>query len=184
MKVTSTAMAGVVLIEPRRFGDARGFFMETYHRQRYLEEVGIDAEMVQDNHSRSKKGTLRGLHYQIEHPQGKLVRVIRGEIFDVAVDLRKKSPTFGRWVSARLSEENGSQLYVAPGMAHGFCVLSEFAEVEYKCTDFYYPEHERAIVWNDPTLAIAWPVEQPLLSEKDGRALAFGDAPYYEQGGA
>lgn len=164
-----TPLAGVVLVEPRVFGDSRGFFMETYRADRF-KEGGIDLPFVQDNHSRSLGNTLRGLHYQIEHPQGKLVRVVAGEVFDVAVDLRKGSPTFARWHGERLSADNRLQMYIPPGFAHGFCVLSEAAEVIYKCTDTYAPQGERAIRWNDPELAIDWPVANPLLSAKDADA--------------
>jgi dTDP-4-dehydrorhamnose 3,5-epimerase len=161
------------------FEDQRGFFLESYHRLRFREE-GLDAEFVQDNHSRSCRGTLRGLHYQIEHPRGKLCRVVRGEVFDVVVDLRRESPTFGRWAGVVLSEANRRQLYVPPGLAHGFCVLSETADFLYKCTDYYYPQHERTILWNDAALAIDWPIHEPLLAEKDRRGLSFADAPCYE----
>lgn len=183
MRVRQTDIPGVLLIEPLVHGDERGFFMETYQKQRYW-DAGVAYEMVQDNHSRSRKGTLRGLHYQVNRPQGKLLRVVAGEIFDVAVDLRRKSPTFGRWTSARLSEGNRYQFFVPPGMAHGFCVLSDFAELEYKCTDVYFPEYERSLAWDDPTLAIGWPVKDPLLSKRDSRGSAFGSDPYYEDMGA
>ena len=166
MKVTPTGLSEVLLLEPRVFGDARGFFFESWN-EREFERRGIRARFVQDNHSRSGRGVLRGLHYQIRQPQGKLIRVVAGEIFDVAVDIRKGSPTFGRWVGVVLSAENKRQLYVPPGFAHGFCVPAEASEMEYKCTDFYAPEHEHGIVWNDPTVGIAWPVAHPLLSEKD-----------------
>jgi dTDP-4-dehydrorhamnose 3,5-epimerase len=179
MKFLTTKLPGVMLIEPRVFEDARGFFMETYHAERFR-EAGIDVEFVQDNHSRSARGTLRGLHYQIEHAQGKLVRAIAGEIFDVAVDMRRHSQTFGQWVSASLSAENRVQLYVPPGFAHGFCVVSPHAEVVYKCTDLYYPEHERTLAWNDPQLDIAWPIGDPLLSVKDHAGLSFSQAPRFD----
>jgi dTDP-4-dehydrorhamnose 3,5-epimerase len=169
-----TPLNGVVLIEPRVFEDARGFFMETYRADRF-KEGGIDLPFVQDNHSRSCKGTLRGLHYQIEHPQGKLLRVVSGEIFDVAVDLRRGSPTFTRWHGERLSSDNRLQLYIPPGFAHGFCVLSDSAEIVYKCTDVYSPGGERAIRWNDPELAIGWPVAEPLLSSKDAAAPSLAE---------
>jgi dTDP-4-dehydrorhamnose 3,5-epimerase len=173
MKFTPTEIPDVILIEPRVFADPRGFFMETYEAQRFR-EAGIDVSFVQDNHSRSVRGTLRGLHYQIEQPQGKLCRVVQGEVYDVAVDLRRASPTFGRWTATILSAENRRQLYVPPGLAHGFCVLSDTADFLYKCTDFYSPGHERTLLWNDPQLGIPWPVSQPLLSPKDlaGRTLA------------
>jgi dTDP-4-dehydrorhamnose 3,5-epimerase len=176
MQITATELAGVFLIEPRVFEDERGYFLETYHRQRFA-DAGIEVEFVQDNFSHSRRGVLRGLHYQIEHPQGKLVRVVRGEIFDVAVDLRRNSPTFGRWTSAMLSESNHRQLYIAPGFAHGFCVTSESADVIYKCTDFYSPQHERTLLWNDPALGIEWPLADPLISPKDraGQPLAAAE---------
>ena len=183
MKVVPTALEGVVIIEPRVFRDPRGFFLESYHADRYA-AAGLPARFVQDNHSCSAPGTLRGLHYQLQHAQGKLVRVIRGSIFDVAVDIRRGSPTFGRWVGATLSAENTRQLYVPPGFAHGFCVPEEPTEVEYKCTDFYVPEDERGIAWNDPTISITWPVKDPLLSEKDRafKPLSAGraDLPTYQ----
>jgi dTDP-4-dehydrorhamnose 3,5-epimerase len=179
MKITATDLPGVVLIEPRVFEDERGYFMETFQQPRF-QEAGLAWDFVQDNHSHSLRGVLRGLHYQIEHPQGKLVRVVRGEIFDVAVDVRRSSPTFGRWFGAVLSETNRRQLYVPPGCAHGFCVLSERADVIYKCTDVYYPEHERTILWNDPDLAVAWPIASPLVSAKDQRGLSWRDAPYFD----
>lgn len=169
MKVVPTTLPGVMVIEPQVHRDARGFFLETYHAVRYA-EAGIPPTFVQDNHSRSSRGVLRGLHAQRSRPQGKLMRVIAGEIWDVAVDIRRGSPSFGRHVGERLSSENFRQLYVPPGFAHGFAVLSEQAEVEYKCTDFYDPGDEFAIRWNDPDLAIAWPIENPELSEKDRRA--------------
>lgn len=166
MNVITTELPGVLIIEPRVHRDARGFFLETYHADRYR-EAGLDALFVQDNHSRSVRGTLRGLHWQIEHPQGKLVRALCGEIYDVVVDIRLGSPTFGRWVGAALSAENFRQIYAPPGFAHGFCVTSEIAEVEYKCTDFYDPRAERGLIWNDPDVAIAWPVADPILSARD-----------------
>jgi len=166
MKATRLAIPDVILIEPKVFGDNRGFFMETYHQEKFR-EMGIEKPFVQDNHSKSSKGVLRGLHYQLVHPQGKLVRTIRGEILDVAVDVRKGSPTFGKWVSALLTEENKHQLYVPEGFAHGFLVLSESAEVIYKCTDLYAPQHEYGIRWNDPAIGIDWPISDVQLSEKD-----------------
>lgn len=174
MQVTPTDLPGMLLIEPRVFGDARGSFKETYHQQRYA-EAGMPLPFVQDNLSRSQQGTLRGLHVQVERSQGKLVQAFEGEIFDVAVDVRPDSPTFGQWAGARLSAENHLQLYIPPGFAHGFYVLSETALVFYKCTDVYCPEHERTLAWNDLTVGIKWPTtEDLLLSEKDqhGRALA------------
>ena len=166
MKFITQAIPGIVLVEPDIHRDARGFFLEFYHAGKYREN-GIAEDFVQDNHSRSGQGTLRGLHMQIRHPQAKLVRVLRGEIWDVAVDLRRGSPTFGRHFSAELSAENHRQLYIATGMAHGFMVTSEEAEIEYKCSDFYDPEGELSIAWNDPELGIPWPSEAPTLSEKD-----------------
>jgi dTDP-4-dehydrorhamnose 3,5-epimerase len=163
---TQREIPGVVLVEPRVYGDARGFFMEVYHKERFA-EAGIDAEFVQDNHSRSEGRVVRGLHYQLRHPQGKLVRVIVGTIFDVAVDIRRTSPTFGRWVGTILSAENRLQLYIPPGFAHGFCTCSDAAEVVYRCTDFYDRDDERGIYWNDPDIGIAWPIRTPTLSERD-----------------
>jgi dTDP-4-dehydrorhamnose 3,5-epimerase len=177
MKFTPTAIPDVVLIEPQVFGDHRGFFMETWRADEFA-AAGIDLPFVQDNHSSSSKAILRGLHYQIKHPQGKLVRVISGEVFDVAVDIRKNSPTFGRWVGEALSAENKQMLWVPPGFAHGFYVMSDYAEFVYKCTDLYAPEYERSILWNDPELAIEWPLagETPVLSGKDEDALYLKDA--------
>ena len=166
MTVTETALPGVLLIEPRVFGDARGFFLERYHAERYA-EVGIPAAFVQDNHSRSGRGTLRGLHFQKRHPQGKLVEVVQGAVYDVVVDVRHGSPTFGEWMGAELSAENHHQLWVPPGFAHGFVVLSESADFLYKCTDVYHPEDEGGVLWNDPDLGIDWPIEEPMLSAKD-----------------
>ena len=166
MNVVATDLEGVMIIEPRVFGDTRGFFFESYHADRYA-AAGLPARFVQDNHSCSAPGTLRGLHYQLPHPQGKLVRVLRGSIFDVAVDIRRGSPAFGSWVGVVLSADNKRQLYVPPGYAHGFCVPAELSEVEYKCTDFYAPEDEHGVVWNDPMIGIAWPVTTPVLSDKD-----------------
>ena len=165
MQVETTAISGLLLIQPKVFRDPRGFFTETFQRQRYR-DAGIAADFVQDNFSRSAKGALRGLHYQIQHPQGKLVQVLRGKIFDVVVDLRRSSPTFGRWLGFELSDETFQQVFVPPGCAHGFCVLSETADFTYKCTDLYFPEHERTLLWNDPVLGIEWPLtDDPILSE-------------------
>lgn len=176
MQATPTAIPDVVLIEPRVFGDARGFFFESWNR-RALRELGIDAEFVQDNHSRSGRGVLRGLHYQIRQPQGKLVRVVSGAVFDVAVDLRKRSPTFGRAVGIELSEDNQRMLWVPPGFAHGFLVTSECADFLYKTTDYYAPEHERTLLWNDPALRIHWPLAgAPTLAPKDVAGRPLGDA--------
>ena len=181
MKITETKIPAVKLIEPKVFGDERGFFMETWNEKAFR-EAGIDATFVQDNHSRSVKNTLRGLHYQIRQPQGKLVRVTRGEVFDVAVDLRTNSPTFGQWVGEYLSEENNRMLWVPPGFAHGFLVTSETADFQYKCTDFYAPNYERSIHWADQSLMITWPIDtegEPLVSEKDRAGVAFSAAEYY-----
>lgn len=174
MKVTRLSVPDLLLIEPDVFEDARGFFMETFHAERYA-AFGICEKFVQDNHSRSLKGTLRGLHYQLGRPQGKLVRVTQGAVFDVAVDVRKNSPTFGRWAGAILSGENKHQLYIPKGFAHGFCVMSDVADFLYKCTDYYSPEEERGIIWNDPDLGIGWPVNNPLISEKDRRYKRLSD---------
>ena len=169
MNVIPTAIPDVLLIEPRVFSDSRGFFKETYQEARYA-EAGIDVRFLQDNLSRSCRGTLRGLHFQKEHPQAKLVQSLSGRIWDVAVDVRRNSPHFGRFVATELSDENHRQLYIPAGFAHGFCVLSETADLFYKCTDFYYPQDERTLLWNDPKLCIPWPVEvEPILSEKDRR---------------
>ncbi|MCJ7703163.1 MAG: dTDP-4-dehydrorhamnose 3,5-epimerase [Anaerolineales bacterium] len=176
MQFTPTTIPDIILIQPKVFGDQRGFFFETYRASRFS-EAGIPDQFVQDNHSGSQKGTLRGLHYQIRQAQGKLIRVISGEIFDVAVDIRRSSATFGKWVGMNLSAENKHQLWVPPGFAHGFYVLSEWAEVMYKTTDFYAPDWERSIAWDDPDLGIDWPIApgtEPVLSEKDrhGKSLA------------
>ncbi|MDQ7007618.1 MAG: dTDP-4-dehydrorhamnose 3,5-epimerase [Acidobacteriota bacterium] len=173
MRVSPTELEGVLLIEPRVHRDGRGFFFESYHEQRYR-DAGIDVRFVQDNHSRSQRFVLRGLHAQWRHPQGKLVRASRGEIFDVAVDIRPSSPTFRAWVGVHLSAENCRQLYIPAGFAHGFCTLSEVAEVQYKCTAYYHPEDEITIAWNDPEIAVDWPVDEPRLSDKDrhGRLLS------------
>ncbi len=175
MKATPLAIPDVVLIEPKVFGDARGFFFESFNQKAFDEATGTHFQFVQDNHSRSGRGVLRGLHYQVRQPQGKLVRVVRGAVWDVAVDIRRNSPTFGRWVGAELSEDNQRQLWVPPGFAHGFVVLSESADFLYKTTDYYAPQHERCIAWNDAQLAIAWPYAgEPVLSAKDqaGKPLA------------
>ena len=169
MRFLPTDLPGVLLIEPDVFKDARGFFLETYHERKY-EEGGIPGPFVQDNHSNSVRGTLRGLHAQVERPQGKLVRAVRGEMFDVAVDIRRGSPTFGRWVGVVLSAENFRQLWIPPGFAHGFCVTSERVDVEYKCSDFYNPGDELTVLWSDPQIGIAWPVREPILSAKDAAA--------------
>jgi dTDP-4-dehydrorhamnose 3,5-epimerase len=169
MKYTQLNIPDIILIEPRVFGDHRGFFMETFRNDEFKENVA-HVTFVQDNHSKSGQGILRGLHYQIKHPQGKLVRVITGEVFDVAVDIRKSSPFFGKWAGVTLSAENKKMLWIPPGFAHGFYVLSNEAEFTYKCTDYYAPEHERYILWNDPSIAVDWPVisgTSPILSQKD-----------------
>ena len=176
MKVTQTKLPGVLLLEPRVFGDPRGFFFETFQAQRYA-EAGIELPFVQDNLSRSKKDTLRGLHFQEPQGQGKLVCVVRGSVFDVAVDIRKGSPTFGQWVGFELSDENHRQLWVPPGFAHGFCVTSDEADFHYKCTSLYAPKAEHSVLWNDPELAIEWPTKSPLLSAKDLAAPRLKDAP-------
>ena len=178
MQATPLAIPDVLLIEPKVFGDARGFFFESFNQRAFNEATGTDLQFVQDNHSRSSQGVLRGLHYQVEQAQGKLVRVVQGSVFDVAVDLRKSSPTFGRWVGAELSAENHHQLWVPPGFAHGFLVLSAITEFLYKTTDYYAPQHERSIAWNDTTLAIAWPDtgRPPVLSAKDAQAGSFAQA--------
>jgi dTDP-4-dehydrorhamnose 3,5-epimerase len=168
MNIVPTRLPEVLIIEPRVFRDERGFFLETYHAERYR-DAGLGMMFVQDNHSKSVRGTLRGLHWQAERPQGKLVRVLAGEIFDVAVDIRPDSQTFGQWVGVTLSSENFRQVWIPPGFAHGFCVTSEIAEVEYKCTDFYDPPSERGLIWNDPEVGIEWPIATPILSARDQR---------------
>jgi dTDP-4-dehydrorhamnose 3,5-epimerase len=173
MNVIETAVSGAVIIEPRVFGDQRGFFLETFQAKRYRELAGIGLDFVQDNHSRSRQGVLRGLHFQKQHPQGKLVRVVRGAVFDVAVDVRPDSPTFGKWAGVELTEDNHRQFWVPPGLAHGFVVLSEVADFEYKCTDYYDPTDEGCLLWNDPDIGIAWPVSEPLLSDKDRLGKTF-----------
>ena len=170
MNVIKTKLKDCVIIEPKVFGDKRGFFLETYQAARYNQEAGIDLAFVQDNHSRSSKAVLRGLHYQKIKPQGKLVRVVKGEVYDVAVDIRKGSQTFGQWESVILSEENKTQFWIPPGFAHGFLVLSDIADFEYKCTDYYDPSDEGSISWNDPDLNIPWPLTDPILSNKDAGA--------------
>jgi dTDP-4-dehydrorhamnose 3,5-epimerase len=178
MQFIPTRIEGVVLIKPKLFGDSRGFFMETWQEQKFA-AAGISARFVQDNHSRSSKWTLRGMHYQIQQPQGKLVRVVRGSVFDVAVDLRASSPTFGEWVGTELDDRDNHMLWVPPGFAHGFLALSESVDLIYRCTDFYAPQHERAIAWNDHRLGIAWPLPagvQPLLAPKDKAAPAIDRA--------
>lgn len=182
MKTTPTAIADVLIIEPRVFGDARGFFFESFNKKAFAQVTGLDVEFVQDNHSRSARGVLRGLHYQIEQPQGKLVRVVRGAVFDVAVDLRTSSATFGQWVGAELSEENQRQMWVPPGFAHGFLTLSESADFLYKTTDYYAPQFECCIAWDDPALAIAWPLagQGPQVSAKDRAGVLLANAPVFD----
>lgn len=180
MNATPLSIPDVVLLTPKVFGDERGFFFESFNQQAFEAAIGRPANFVQDNHSRSARGVLRGLHYQIQQPQGKLVRVVNGEVFDVAVDLRRQSPTFGQWVGAHLSAENKRQLWVPEGFAHGFLVLSEMAEFLYKTTDYYAPEHERSIAWDDKDLAIDWPVDDaPSLSAKDAQADGFKHAEFF-----
>lgn len=177
MQVIPTTIPDVLIIEPKVFGDERGFFFESFNRRKFAEATGINIDFVQDNHSRSRQGVLRGLHYQIQQPQGKLVRVVLGTVFDVAVDIRQSSPTFGHWVSCLLSAENKRQFWVPAGFAHGFLVVSEYAEVLYKTTDYYAPAYERSILWNDADLNIDWPLEgEPLISEKDAKGQSFKDA--------
>ena len=183
MKAIPTAIADVLILEPSVFGDSRGFFLESFNRKSFGAITGLDVDFVQDNHSRSARGILRGLHYQIRRPQGKLVRVVRGAVFDVSVDLRRSSPTFGQWVGVELTEDNHRQLWVPPGFAHGFYVLSDLADFLYKTTDYYFPEHERSLSWNDSTIAISWPLEQgtePVVSEKDKNAAKLAQAEVFE----
>lgn len=181
MKTTPLAIPDVLLIEPKVFGDARGYFFESFNQATFDAAVGRQVSFVQDNHSRSAQHVLRGLHYQIQQTQGKLVRVVEGEVFDVAVDLRRSSPTFGKWVGAILSQENRHQLWVPEGFAHGFVVLSDYASFLYKTTDYYAPEHERSIMWNDPSIGIAWPFDvEPVLSAKDRAGAAFRDAQTFD----
>ncbi|MBD2293847.1 dTDP-4-dehydrorhamnose 3,5-epimerase [Anabaena sphaerica FACHB-251] len=180
MKILKTDIPDVLIIEPQLFGDERGFFYESYNEKAFLDKVGISSHFVQDNHSLSIKNVLRGLHYQIDQPQGKLVRVVVGTVFDVAVDLRKSSTTFGQWVGVYLSSENKHQLWIPPGFAHGFLVLSEYAEFLYKTTDYYAPQYDRTIFWNDPDLAISWPIEdEPIVSAKDKVGKLLQEAEVY-----
>ena len=180
MKVTPTALPEVLLLEPAVFGDERGFFMESYNARRFREATGIEAAFVQDNHSRSARDVLRGIHYQVVRPQGKLVRVAAGRVFDVAVDLRRSSPRFGRWVGVELSDRNNHQLWVPPGFGHAFLVLSDSADFIYKTTEYWYRKHDRSLRWNDPMLAIDWPLtRQPLLAAKDAAAPLIDDAEVY-----
>lgn len=175
MQLFNTKINDVKIIQPKVFGDARGFFLETFEKKRYQEMLEIDLNFVQDNHSRSSKGVLRGLHFQKKNPQGKLVRVVRGEVYDVVVDIRKESSTYGQWEGVLLSEENKTQFWVPPGLAHGFIVLSDIADFEYKCTDYYNPQHEGCLIWNDPHVGIEWPVLHPLLSAKDQKGVFLKD---------
>lgn len=180
MNITPTELPEVFIIEPKVFADARGFFYESWNRRAFRESTGLDLEFVQDNHSRSAKNVLRGLHYQIARAQGKLIRCTLGEVFDVAVDLRRSSPSFGLWVGVTLSADNKRMAWVPPGFAHGFAVLTDVAEILYKATDFYAPEHERSLAWNDPDLDIEWPLDgEPILSPKDASALRLRDASVY-----
>ncbi|CAB3760111.1 dTDP-4-dehydrorhamnose 3,5-epimerase [Paraburkholderia humisilvae] len=180
IQVTATALPEVKLIEPKVFGDARGFFLESFNAREFAEQVQAGVEFVQDNHSRSAKGVLRGLHYQIEHAQGKLVRVVAGEVFDVVVDMRRQSPDFGKWVGQRLTADNMQQLWIPPGFAHGFVVLSEFADFLYKTTDYWFPHHERCLLWNDPDVGIDWPItSDPILALKDANGQRFATAESY-----
>ena len=178
--VSKTNLPDVLILEPKVFGDARGFFYESYNARDFAAATGLQVDFVQDNHSQSARGVLRGLHYQIQHAQGKLVRVVRGEVFDVAVDLRKTSPNFGQWTGCHLSADNAKQLWIPPGFAHGFLVLSESAEFLYKTTDYWHPSHERSLLWNDPALGIEWPLplglEAPVLAAKDSAALPLSQA--------
>ena len=177
MKVTPTSIPSVLIIEPKVFGDTRGFFFESFNQRDFNQATGLDVNFVQDNHSRSSKGVLRGLHYQIQQPQGKLVRVVHGSVFDVTVDLRKSSPTFGQWVGVELTEDNHRQLWIPPGFAHGFYVLSDSADFLYKTTDYYAPEFECSLIWNDPTIGIEWPLNtQPIISAKDAQGKKLADA--------
>jgi dTDP-4-dehydrorhamnose 3,5-epimerase len=178
MNVITTPLQGLLVLEPKVFGDDRGFFFESFNAKRFAELTGVTAEFVQDNHSRSAKGVLRGLHYQIQHAQGKLVRATAGSVFDVAVDIRKTSPTFGQWFGIELSAENKRQMWIPPGFAHGFVVTSDSAEFLYKTTDYWAPEHERSILWNDPAIGIQWPAldAAPLLSGKDAAAALLANA--------
>ena len=180
MKVAPTALPEVLLLEPKVFGDERGFFLEPYNRRTFREATGLELDFVQDNHSRSRRGVLRGLHYQVRQPQGKLIRTLSGRIFDVAVDLRRSSPGFGKWVGMELDAESMRMLWIPPGFAHGFLVLSDAADILYKATDYYAPQHERTLRWDDPRLAIAWPLRgEPTLSDKDRCGAALADAETY-----
>ena len=179
--VTPTHIPDLLILEPKVFGDARGFFFESFNQQDFNQATGLNVQFVQDNHSRSAQGVLRGLHYQLQQPQGKLVRVVRGAVFDVAVDIRRSSPTFGQWVGCELSEDNHRQFWVPPGFAHGFVVLSDSAEFLYKTTDYWYPEHERSLLWNDPAIGIDWPLDgPPLLAAKDAAGKLLAEAECFD----
>ena len=181
MNVIETGIPGLLVLEPKVFGDARGFFMESFNARTFAEVTGVKADFVQDNHSRSGRGVLRGLHYQVQQPQGKLVRVAQGRVFDVAVDLRRSSPTFGKWYGVELSGENHRQFWVPAGFAHGFYVLSDSADFLYKTTDYYAPQHERSLAWNDPTVGVQWPLDgEPLLSAKDLAGKPLGQCEVFE----
>ena len=184
LKVTPTSLPEVLVIEPRVFGDDRGFFFESYNRAAFAKATGLELDFVQDNHSRSVQGVLRGMHYQIRQPQGKLVRIVSGRVFDVAVDMRRSSPRMGRWAGVELSAENKKQLWVPPGFAHGFLVLSDRADFLYKTTEYYAPEHERAVAWNDPELGVEWPLHElrqpPVLSAKDAAAPLWREAEFFD----
>jgi dTDP-4-dehydrorhamnose 3,5-epimerase len=183
MNVISTSISEVLVIEPKIFGDSRGFFFESFNHKNFNQATGLDVKFVQDNHSRSVKDVLRGLHYQIRQPQGKLVRVVRGQVFDVAVDIRQSSPSFGQWVGVELTEDNYRQLWVPPGFAHGFYVLSDTADFLYKTTDYYLPDLERSLLWNDPTVAVSWPIQadvSPIVSAKDKIAPKLTDAELFD----
>ncbi len=181
MKVERTSIPDVLLLEPKVLGDARGFFYESYNRRDFAAATGVDVEFVQDNHSRSARNVLRGLHYQVRRPQGKLVRVVAGEVWDVAVDLRRASPSFGRWTATRLEADSRRMLWIPPGFAHGFCVLSAMADVVYKTTDFFAPEHERTLLWSDPVLGIPWPLAgEPVMTEKDRRGVPLAGAETFD----
>lgn len=183
MKAIQTSVAEVLIIEPKVFGDSRGFFFESFNQKNFSDVTGLDVHFVQDNHSRSTKGVLRGLHYQIRQPQGKLVRVVRGAVFDVAVDIRRSSPAFGQWAGVELTEDNYRQLWVPPGFAHGFYVLSDSADFLYKTTDYYNPELERGLLWSDPGISVSWPIEagtQPIISAKDMNAARLDDAEVFD----
>ena len=181
MKITPTAISGVLLIEPKVFGDERGYFFESFNGRAFAEATGITAKFVQDNHSRSVRNTVRGLHYQIQQSQGKLVRAVAGETFDVVVDLRRSSPTFGKWLGHRLSAENKNMIWIPPGLAHGFAVLSDYADFLYKATDYWAPRHERTLLWNDPEIAIAWPLAgEPILAAKDKIGKRLSEAEIFD----